>query len=191
EIRAQPGSVADWLSARHPSWHVVGKVCLRLAENRADEEHPFAFLATYAARAGAGGKVQHRPLARALEESSARGDRKGLLHLLVPLQRAAEQTEWLAELIDSGEIYQASAWTPAQAHRFLNAIPACAAAGLVVRLPDWWRARRPPRPEVALRVGDSKLSAAATDARRDLPVAVALADEKLPNPEVRQLRASP
>src|SRR5439155_416314 len=109
EIRAQPGSVADWLSARHPSWHVVGKVCLHLAENRADEEHPFAFLATYAARAGAGGKVQHRPLARALEESSARGDRKGLLHLLVPLQRAAEQTEWLAELIDSGEIYHAAA----------------------------------------------------------------------------------
>src|SRR4029453_8759045 len=101
EIRAQPGSVADWVSARHPSWHVVGKVCLHLAENRADEEHPFAFLATYAARAGAGGKVQHRPLARALEESSARGDRQGLLHLLVPLQRAAEQIEWLAELIDS------------------------------------------------------------------------------------------
>jgi len=190
EIRAQPGSVADWLSARHPSWHVVGKVCLHLAENRADEEHPFAFLATYAAHAGAGGKVQHRPLARALEESSARGDRKGLLHLLVPLQRAAEQTKWLAELIDSGEIYQASAWTPAQAHGFLNAIPAFEAAGLVVRVPDWWRARRPPRPEVAVRVGEKKPSAVGMDALLDFSVAVALGDEKLTNAEVRQLLAS-
>src|SRR5438445_55419 len=190
EIRAQPGSVADWLSARHPSWHVVGKVCLHLAENRADEEHPFAFLATYAAHAGAGGKVQHRPLARALEESSARGDRKGLLHLLVPLHRAAEQTEWLAELIDSGEIYQASAWTPAQAHRFLNAIPAFEAAGLVVRVPDWWRARRPPRPEVAVRVGEKKPSAVGMDALLDFSVAVALGDERLTNAEVRQLLAS-
>src|SRR5213594_3979884 len=190
EIRAQPGSVADWLSARHPSWHVVGKVCLHLAENRADEEHPFAFLATYAVRAGAGGKVQHRPLARALEESSARGDRKGLLHLLVPLQRAAEQTEWLAELIDSGEIYQAMAWTPAQAHRFLHAIPAFEAAGLVVRVPDWWRPRRPPRPEVAVRVGEKKPSAVGMDALLDFSVAVALGDEKLTAAEVRQLLAS-
>src|SRR2546425_9273625 len=85
EIRAHRGSVGNWLSARHPSWHAVGKVCLHLAENRGDEEHPFAFLATYAARAGAGGKVQHRPLARALEESSARGDRQALLPRLVAL----------------------------------------------------------------------------------------------------------
>src|SRR5438309_3149117 len=59
----------------------------------------------------------------ALEESSARGDRQALLHLLVPLQRAAEQTKWLAELIDSGAVYEAMAWTPAEAHRFLRAIP--------------------------------------------------------------------
>ena len=159
EIRAHRGSVEDWLSARHPSWHAVGKVCLHLAENRGDEDRPFAFLATYAVRAGAGGKVQHRPLARALEESSARGDRQALLHLLVPLQRAAEQTVWLAELIDSGEVYQAMAWTPAEAHRFLRAIPAFEAAGLVVRVPDWWRPRRPPRPEVTVRVGEKKPSA--------------------------------
>jgi superfamily II DNA or RNA helicase len=190
ELRGHSGSVADWLSARHSAWHLVGKVCLHLAENRADEEHPFAFLATYAARAGAGGKVQHRPLARALEESSARGDRQGLLHLLVPLQRAAEQTEWLAKLIDSGEIYQASAWTPAQAHRFLHAIPAFEAAGLVVRVPDWWRRHRPPRPEVAVRVGERKPSAVGMDALLDFSVAVALGDERLTSAEVRQLLAS-
>jgi len=190
EIRAHRGAVAEWLRARHPSWHVVGKVCLHLAENRGDEEQPFAFLATYAVRAGAGGKVQHRPLARALEESSARGDRQALLHLLVPLQRAAEQSPWLAELVDSGAVYQAMAWTPAEAHRFLHAIPAFEAAGLVVRVPDWWRARRPPRPEVAVRVGEKKPSAVGMDALLDFSVAVALGDEKLTAAEVRQLLAS-
>src|SRR5688500_1822716 len=139
EIRAYRGSVGEWLRARHPSWHTVGKVCLHLAENRGDEAHPFGFLATYAVRAGAGGKVQHRPLARALEESSSRGDRQALLNLLVPLQRAAEQIPWLAELVESGAIYEAMAWTPEDAHRFLHAIPAVEAAGLVVRVPDWWR----------------------------------------------------
>src|SRR5881296_3758883 len=190
EIRAHRGSVTEWLRARHHSWHTVGKVCVHLAENRGDEEHPFAFLATYAARAGAGGKVQHRPLARALEESSARGDRQALLHLLVPLRRAAEQTPWLAELIDSGAIYEAMAWTPAEAHRFLHAIPAFEAAGLIVRVPDWWRPRRPPRPEVAVRVGEKKPSAVGMDALLDFSVAVALGDEKLTDAEVRQLMAS-
>jgi len=190
EIRAHRGPVVEWLSARHHSWHTVGKVCVHLAENRGDEEHPFAFLATYAVRAGAGGKVQHRPLARALEESSVRGDRQALLHLLVPLQRAAEQTPWLAELIDSGAIYEAMAWTPAEAHRFLHAIPAFEAAGLIVRVPDWWRPRRPPRPEVAVRVGEKKPSAVGMDALLDFSVAVALGDEKLTAAEVRQLLAS-
>ncbi|HZF04845.1 MAG TPA: SNF2-related protein, partial [Patescibacteria group bacterium] len=190
EIRAHRGPVVEWLSARHHSWHTVGKVCVHLAENRGDEEHPFAFLATYAVRAGAGGKVQHRPLARALEESSVRGDRQALLHLLVPLQRAAEQTPWLAELIDSGAIYEAMAWTPAEAHRFLRAIPAFEAAGLVVRVPDWWRPRRPPRPEVAVRVGEKKPSAVGMDALLDFSVAVALGDDKLTAAEVRQLLAS-
>src|SRR6266478_3901565 len=190
EIRAHRGPVAAWLHARHPSWHVVGKVCLHLAENRDDEEHPFAFLATYAVRAGAGGRVQHRPLTRALAESSARGDRQGLLHLLVPLQRAAEQSAWLAELVDSGAIYQAMAWTPVEAHRFLRAIPAFEAAGLVVRVPDWWRPRHPPRPEVTVRVGEKKPSAVGMDALLDFSVAVALGDEKLTAAEVRQLLAS-
>src|SRR5438132_952065 len=190
EIRAHRGPVVEWLSARHHSWHTVGKVCVHLAENRGDEEPPFAFLATYAVRAGAGGKVQHRPLARALEESSARGDRQALLHLLVPLQRAAEQTKWLAELIDSGAIYEAMAWTPAEAHRFLRAIPAFEAAGLVVRVPDWWRPRRPPRPEVTVRVGEKKPSAVGMDALLDFSVAIALGDAKLTAAEVRQLLAS-
>src|SRR5499433_2480081 len=190
QIRAHRGPVAAWLHARHPSWHVVGKVCLHLAENRGDEEHPFAFLATYAVRAGAGGKVQHRPLARALEESSGRGDRQALLHLLVPLQRAAEQVPWLAELVESGAVYEAMAWTPVEAHRFLQAIPMLEAAGLVVRVPDWWRARRPPRPEVAVRVGEKKPSALGMDALLDFSVGVALGDERLTAAEVRELMAS-
>jgi len=191
EIRSHDGPVGEWVSARHPSWHAVGKVCLHLAENRGDDEHPFAFLATYAVRATAGGKVQHRPLARALEESSARGDRQGLLNLLVPLQRAAEQTAWLAELVDSGAIYEARAWTPEEAHRFLRAIPTLEAAGLVVRVPDWWQPRRPPRPEVTVHVGEKRPSAVGMDALLDFSVAVALGNDKLTAAEVRQLLESP
>jgi non-specific serine/threonine protein kinase len=190
EIREHRGPVSDWLRARHPSWHLVGRVCLHLAENRGDDEHPFGFLATYAVRAGAGGTVHHRPLARALEESSARGDRQALLNLLVPLQRAAEQSAWLARMVDSGEVYQALAWTPAEAHRFLREIPAFEAAGLVVRVPDWWRARRVPRPEVTVRVGERKPGGLGVDALLDFSVGVTLGDAKLSPAELRALLAS-
>jgi non-specific serine/threonine protein kinase len=186
EIRRHRGPVAEWLRRRHPSWQIVGKVCLHLAENRGDDDHPFAFLATYAVKAGASGRIQHRPLARAVDE--ARGDRRALLHLLVPLQRAAEQSEWLAELIDSGEIYQPLAWTPDEALRFLRAVPAFEAAGLAVRVPDWWRARR--RPEVAVRIGDAKPSGLGTEALLDFSVGVALGAEKLTAAEVRDLLGS-
>ena len=190
EIRGHRGPVAEWLQARHASWHVVGKVCLHLAENRGDDDHPFAFLATFAARADANGKVQHRPLARALEHSSTRGDRQALLHLLVPLQRAAERVAWLAGLIESGAVYEPMAWTPVEAHRFLRAVPELEAAGLVVRVPDWWRPRQPPRPEVAVRIGERKPSGVGTDALLDFSVTVALGDVQLSTAEVRKLLAS-
>src|SRR2546425_7048524 len=82
------------------------------------------------------------------------------------------------------------AWTPAEAPRCLRSIPAFEAAGLVVRVPDWWRPRRPPRPEVTVRVGEKKPSAVGMDALLDFSVAVALGDEKLTAAEVRQLLAS-
>jgi non-specific serine/threonine protein kinase len=135
--------------------------------------------------------VQHRPLARALADSSRRGDRQALLHLLVPLQQAAAESPWLAELVNSGAVYEAMAWTPAEAHRFLRAIPAFEAAGLVVRVPDWWRRRRAPRPEVTVRVGEKKPSAVGTDALLDFSVAVALGDATLTAAEVRRLLATP
>src|SRR5438270_698183 len=77
-----------------------------------------------------------------------------------------------------------------RAHRFLRAIPAFEAAGLIVRVPDWWRPRHPPRPEVTVRVGDKKPSVVGMDALLDFSVAVALGDEKLTAAEVRQLLAS-
>jgi len=58
--------VQDFLKRLHPAWNVVGKVHFNLAENRRDEESPFAFLATYSHRLSAHGKAQHLPLGAGL-----------------------------------------------------------------------------------------------------------------------------
>jgi len=39
-------SLEQWFKDRHAAWNVVGRVCFHLAENKADEDRPFAFLAT-------------------------------------------------------------------------------------------------------------------------------------------------
>ena len=89
EIAATPGTVEAWLAAKDPAWSVVGRVHLHLAENRRDPERPFAFLATYTTGLAASGKPQHRPLGDAVREASSAADRRRLLALLQPVQRAS------------------------------------------------------------------------------------------------------
>jgi hypothetical protein len=61
-------SVQEFLKRRHPAWNLVGRVYFNLAENRKDEDAPFAFLATYTTRLSAEAKAQHLPLGKALQE---------------------------------------------------------------------------------------------------------------------------
>ena len=84
-------SVQEFLKSRHPAWNLVGRVHFNLAENRKDEEAPFAFLATYTTRLSAQAKAQHLPLGKALQEYAGAKNRERLLSLLMPVQRAAEQ----------------------------------------------------------------------------------------------------
>jgi non-specific serine/threonine protein kinase len=188
EIREHRGTVQAWLAERSPVWNLCGRICFHLAENRGDEEHPFAFLATYTTHATGRSKVLHAPLSRALE--SSRRDRAGLLSLLVPVHRAAERSGLIAELVDSGDLYHPLAWTPAEAHRFLREIPALEAAGITVRVPDWWRPRRPPRPEVTVALGQKPAAGLGAEALLDFSVRVTLDGEPLSDAELRALLAS-
>ena len=47
ELAESKASVQEFLQRKNPAWHLVGRVHFNLAENRRDEEAPFAFLATY------------------------------------------------------------------------------------------------------------------------------------------------
>src|SRR5512141_2734447 len=98
-------SVQEFLKSRHPAWNLVGRVHFNLAENRRDEEAPFAFLATYTSRLSAHGKAQHLPLGNALREYAGAANKERLLSLLLPVQRAAESCAWLKQMADAGELF--------------------------------------------------------------------------------------
>jgi non-specific serine/threonine protein kinase len=129
-------------------------VTFHLAENKRDPDHPFAFLATYAERLSSKSQVQHLPLGAALRQYAAAQDQAKLAELLTPVRDAAAGSPVVGQLLSSREVFQPQAWTVAQAHRFLTEIPAMEQAGLAVRVPDWWKARREARPQVQVRIGE-------------------------------------
>ena len=182
-------SLQDFLKHRNPAWNLVGRVHFNLAENRGDEEAPFAFIATYSARLSKNAKAQHLPLAQALREYSGEKNKARLLSLLVPVQRAAEQCEWLREMVDEGEIYHPLRWTPAEAFQFLTDVPKLEAAGIMVRAPGTWQSGRPPRPRVKATVGGSVPSLLGRDALLDFNLELTLGDERITPAEIETLLA--
>jgi non-specific serine/threonine protein kinase len=189
ELERFSGSVQEYLASKSPLWNLVGRVHFHLAENKRDPDAPFAFLATYATRLSKQARVQHAPLGRAIEEYASARDREKLLALLVPVQRAAETSAFVKALVDSGEIHHPLAWTPAEAYAFLKEVPACEASGVVVRVPDWWHAKRPPRPQVKVTVGAAKAAGLGLDAMLDFRVSLTLDGETISASEWEQILA--
>jgi non-specific serine/threonine protein kinase len=182
-------SVQEFLKSRHPAWNLVGRVHFNLAENRKDEDAPFAFLATYVTRLSAGARAQHLPLGKALQEYAGARNRERLLSLLMPVQRAAERCLWLKTMVDAGDIFHPLRWSPQQALQFLKDVPALEGAGVIVRMPASWRMNRPARPQVKATVGGNAPSKVGMDALLDFQMEVTLEGESLSMAEIKQLLA--
>lgn len=188
EIAAVGAGLAEFLKHRAPLWHQVGRVCFHLAENRRNEDYPFAFLATYAPSVAAGAKIQYQPLGRALQEFAGAKNKQALIRLLSPVQRVSEKSALIKSLVDSGDIYQPLAWTPHEAYQFLKDVPVYEENGVLVRMPDWWKKR--PRPRVGVTIGDTKQNSFDANAMLDFNVDLALGDETLTPAEWRELMAA-
>jgi non-specific serine/threonine protein kinase len=182
-------SVQEFLRIRHPAWNLVGRVHFNLAENRKDEEAPFAFIATYTTRLSAQAKAQHLPLGKALQEYAGAKNRERLLSLLTPVQRAAEQCGWLKTMADAGEIFHPLRWSAQEAVRFLKDAAVLESAGIVVRMPANWRMNRPARPQVTATVGGNPPAQLGLDALLDFRMEVTLDGETLSPAEIESLLA--
>ena len=184
-----PGGPQKWLADQHPSWHAVGRVHLHLAEHKADPARPFAFLATYTTRLSASARPQHVPLGRAVQQAAVSGDKRELLALLEPVQRAAQQSPWLADKVAAGELYNPTRWTARQAFELLQQVPVLEAAGVSVRTPAHWKGRSPARVQVTATVGENNQSAIGVHALLDFQVHLTVAGEALTADEVQALLA--
>ena len=187
EIGNHAGGAHGYLRECNPQWRFVGRVTFHLAENKRDPDYPFAFLATYANGLTPQGKVRHEPLGRALQQYAGEQNRAAMLALLLPVSKAAESSELIRHLVDSGEIYQPLMWSPREAYDFLQTIPLFESSGLIVRVPDWWGARKPPRPRVSVKVNSKNTASIGVDAMLQFSVGMSLDGEELSPEEAAQL----
>ncbi|MCK4998939.1 MAG: DEAD/DEAH box helicase, partial [Anaerohalosphaera sp.] len=104
---------------------------------------------------------------------------------LSPVQQAASSVSWVAQLIDSGQVYQPLAWTAESAYQFLRSVPELEEAGLMVRLPNWWKKRT--RPTVSVTIGQKKRSRLGAEAMLDFKVGCLLGNEAITEQELKQL----
>jgi superfamily II DNA or RNA helicase len=181
------GGVSEFMQKYAPTWHQVGRVCFHLAENKADESRPFAFLATYSTGFSEEGKVKHVRLRQALTQYAGECNKPALIKLLSPVEKACSKSEWVQKLFDSGRIYGATALQTPDAFRFLQDIPVLEECGLTVKIPNWWKKR--PRPQVSVTVGSNKTSVVGKNALLDFNVGVALGGEMLSEEEVKSILA--
>jgi superfamily II DNA or RNA helicase len=183
------GNIHSFLEKKAPKWKQVGRVCFHLAENKKDPSRPFAFLATYSTSMSQEGKIKHLPLKKALEQYSGDNNRQALIKLLTPIRNAAVKCSWLNKMLDSGEVYQPSAWTSDKAHHFLCSLPALEESGLSVRVPNWWKKRS--RPQVSVTLDTPQKSFLNLNAMLSFDVQIALGDEKLSKEELEELLKTP
>ena len=188
QVATSAAGLVGWLKQHAPLWQQVGRVCFHLAENKRDPELPFAFLATYAPNLSKGGGVQYQPLGKALQEYAGVRNKRALINLLAPVQRASEKVEIVRKLVETGDIFHPLAWTPDEAYRLLKSVPLLEECGLLVRLPDWWRKRA--RPQISVTIGQKRASRFGADAMLDFKVGLALGDEQLSEKEWREIMAA-
>ncbi len=187
EAQACVGGSDRYLKSLSPLWNQVGRVCFHLAENPKNPDFPFAFLATYSLGVSAGGQIQYQPLGQALKDNVGEPGKMALLKLLAPVNRCANKSPWLKQLLESGGLFKPLGWQPRQAFDFLKETPVFEENGVIIRMPERWGGKRPGRPQVNVTVGETRKAGLGADALLDFTVAVTLGDEALTPEEWKSL----
>lgn len=185
EMGAYDGTAAAYFAEQNTGITVAGRVFFHLVETH-QEEYPFAFMATYSTKPVKSKKAIHTPLKNALLEFKQ--DQKKLLALLASVARAADKSSLIGGLMDSGELFSPIRFTAGEAYTFLKEIPLYEEAGIMCRVPDWWR-RRTNALGLSLKIGEKKQSKAGMDAILDFSPSLVVDGEKVTRKELKEFLA--
>ncbi len=181
EIKNYDGTVARYFTEYNSNINVVGRVFFHLVENKADD-YPFAFMATYSTKPVKSKKAVHTPLKNALAEFD--GDEKKLLALIATVIRAAEKSSFIADLMESGELFSPLKLTAEEAYTVLKEITIYEDAGIICRVPTWWH-KKSNSLGLSIKVGEKEPSKVGLEALIDFSPALAIGDVEISEEELR------
>lgn len=183
KIDAFDGPVRDFFKEYSPDVHLAGRIYFHLVENK-NHESPFAFLATYSTRLNEEGESRHLPLKYALEEY--KDDNGKLLKLLVTVDDAAQKSELVSSLRDSGELFYPLAWSSREAFAFLQEIPIYEESGILCRIPNWWK-KKTAGITMHVSIGEKTPSMVGMEALLDFSPRLMIGDTEISEEEARRL----
>ncbi len=183
KIKTYKGSVAEFFYSYNPNVHLVGRVFFHLVESK-KEEYPFAFLATYSTDVTKDGKSKHLPLKNALVEYGKNS--KKLLELLVTVNKASERSAFISGIVESGEIFHPLGLLAHEAYTFLKEIPLYEEAGILCRMPNWWK-NKSDSLKISVSIGNKTPSRLNFDALVDFNAELSLNGEKITINDVKKL----
>jgi non-specific serine/threonine protein kinase len=180
ELSAYEGTVAEYFQSKNEALTVSGRVFFHLVEAK-DEDFPFAFMATYSTKQK--GVVSHLPLKQALTEFD--GHQSDLLRLLGAVSRAADKSELISDLVESGELFSPLRFEAGDAYNFLREVPLYEECGIVCRIPNFWKRKAGAR--LSLQVGSKEPAALGLDSLIAFSPSVYFGDAELSREELESL----
>lgn len=182
-IRQFDGTVEEFIESFSPDIHPVGRVFFHMVENK-KEGPPFAFLATYSKGVGKEGTSKHLPLKYALQEYS--NDSRKLLDLLSTVNRAAHKSELIKKILENGEIFHPLGISTQDAFTFLREVPLYEEAGILCRIPNWWKGKASGA-SLKINLGESSPSCVGMNALLEFNARLFIGDEEISEEEARSL----
>lgn len=182
QIASFPGSVKKFFNEKNPKFNPAEAVFFHLVENK-DGPYPFAFLATYTHQTKSGA-IRHLPLSEILKEYQ--DDQKKILELLSCLNQAAEICSMLGRLMATGELFHPIGLNDQEAYAFLKSVSELEKAGIVCRIPNWWRTRSASL-SLNVKIADKKPSLLGLDSLISITPQIRAEGMKLTKAEIKQL----
>lgn len=192
ELKPFHNKLLDYLRHYNTDWQKIGRVCFHLTENKNNLTHPFTFRVTYTPGVSkTKPTIRHIPLVQVLKEYKGDHNKAQLLNFLRPIQKACKTIPWVSEYVKSGQIFHTQRWTAKQAYSFLISLAQLEEAGLIVRVPNWWKLHHPPRPKITIAVGNKATSLVGMNALLDFTISYSMPNgEQLTAEEIQLIFTS-
>ncbi|WP_192987763.1 DEAD/DEAH box helicase [Carnobacterium mobile] len=179
ELSYFQGSVSEYIQSKNKNIIVAGRVYFHLVESKQDG-FPFAFLATYATKDQ--DKISHMPLKNALAEFT---DSSEMLALLSAVGRVANESAFISQFVESGELFSPLRFNEDEAYQFLKETTLYEEQGVICRIPDFWKKER--KTTIKVTIGDTKPNTLGMEALLAGKPEIYLGEERFSKAEIEAL----